>query len=69
MTIEDIEVAVAKLPPDQFARFAAWFADYQAEMWDRQIEDDLRAGRLDAVMQRAREDIAGSIPVSPEALR
>jgi len=58
MTIEDIEVAVTKLPPDQFARFAEWFADYQAEMWDRQIEDDLRAGRLDAVMQRAREDIA-----------
>jgi len=58
MTIEDLEVAVAKLPPDQFARFAEWFAEYQAELWDRQIEDDLRAGRLDAVMQRAREDIA-----------
>jgi hypothetical protein len=58
MSVEDIEFAIAKLPPDQFARFAAWFAEYQAEQWDRQIEQDLRSGRLDSVIQKAREDIA-----------
>ena len=58
MSVEDIEFAIAKLPPDQFARLAAWFAEYQAEQWDRQIEQDLRAGRLDGVIQKAREDIA-----------
>ena len=58
MSVEDIEFAIAKLPPDQFARFAAWFVEYQAEQWDRQIEQDLRAGRLDGVIQKAQEDIA-----------
>jgi hypothetical protein len=58
MSVEDIEFAIAKLPPDQFARFAAWFAEYQAEQWDRQIDQDLRAGRLDAVLQKAREEVA-----------
>jgi hypothetical protein len=53
MSVEELESAIARLPPEQFARLATWFADYQAEVWDRQIEDDLRAGRLDVVIQRA----------------
>ena len=57
MSVEELELAVQKLPQPDYARFAAWFAEFQAERWDRQIEEDLRTGRLDAVMQRAREDI------------
>ena len=52
------EAAIAGLPRAEFARLAAWFAEYEAQQWDRQIEEDQKAGRLDGVMQRVREDIA-----------
>jgi hypothetical protein len=58
MSVEELESAIAGLPPEQFARLATWFAEYQAEQWDRQIEQDLRQGRLDAVIRQAREDVA-----------
>jgi hypothetical protein len=58
MSVEQLEKAIASLPPDEFARLASWFAEYEAELWDRQIEEDQRAGRLDHVIQRVRDDIA-----------
>jgi len=58
MSVEQLEAAIAGLPRAEFARLAAWFAEYEAEQWDRQIEEDQKAGRLDGVMQRVREDIA-----------
>jgi hypothetical protein len=33
--------------------FARWFDEYLADAWDRRIEADLQAGRLDAVGRRA----------------
>lgn len=58
MSVEELESAIAKLPPEQFARLATWFAEFQAEQWDRQIEQDCRAGKLDSIIQRVRDDIA-----------
>lgn len=58
MSVEQLEKAIAELPPDEFARLASWFAEFEAERWDRQIEDDQRSGRLDSVIQRVRDDIA-----------
>jgi hypothetical protein len=58
MTVEDLETAVAQLSPEQFARFSVWFAEYQAELWDRQLEADQRSGRLTKVLDRVRDDIA-----------
>ena len=57
MTIEELEFAIQKLPAHEFKRLAAWFAEFEAEQWDRQIEADQRAGRLDHVIKRVREDI------------
>ena len=58
MSVEQLEAAIVGLPRAEFARLAAWFAEYEAQQWDRQIEEDQKAGRLDRVMQRVREDIA-----------
>ena len=56
MTVEDIEKAVAKLPPDQFAEFRAWFEEFDAARFDQKIERDGKAGRLDALADQAVED-------------
>lgn len=37
MTIEDIEKAVSKLPPDQLAKFRAWFEAFDAARFDQKI--------------------------------
>ena len=58
MSVEELESAIARLTPDEFSRLAAWFAEYDAERWDRQIEADQRSGRLDQAIQRVRDDIA-----------
>jgi len=58
MSIEQIENAIASLPREDFMRLAEWFAEFEAEQWDGQIEEDHRAGRLDHVIERVRSDIA-----------
>ncbi len=48
MSIEELQSAVAQLPAEELDRFSRWFEEFLAEQWDRQIEADILAGRLDA---------------------
>lgn len=57
MTIEDIEKAVTKLPPDQFARFRAWFEQFDAARFDQKIERDAAEGQLDRLADDALRDL------------
>lgn len=52
-TIEAIETAVSQLPPQDLAEFRRWFAEFDAAAWDKQIEDDATAGKLDALAAEA----------------
>ena len=56
-TVHDIEDAVRRLPPHDLAAFRAWFAEFDAEAWDRQLEADVAAGRLDALAEEALRDL------------
>jgi hypothetical protein len=56
MTIEDIEKAVAELPPDQLAQFRDWFERFDAARFDQKIERDAAAGRLDKLAEQAIDD-------------
>jgi hypothetical protein len=42
MGVEDIEKAIAKLPPDQLAEFRAWFEAFDAVRFDDKIEHDAK---------------------------
>ena len=60
MDREEIESAISKLPPSEVARLAAWLQEFQAELWDKQIESDVEAGRLDSLIEHVdREFDAG----------
>jgi hypothetical protein len=52
-TIEEIERAVERLKGDDFARFRDWFARLEADRFDRAIEADIKAGRLDKLADKA----------------
>ena len=56
-TVQDIEEAIRQLAPKDLAAFRAWFAAFDAEQWDRQFEEDVAAGRLDALAQEAIQDL------------
>jgi hypothetical protein len=56
MAIEDLEKAVAKLPPDQFAQFRDWFDSFDARRFDEKIEHDAKAGKLDRLGDQASDD-------------
>jgi hypothetical protein len=54
--VEKIEQEVQALSPDELAQFRAWFLEYDWGIWDRQIERDAQAGRLDDLAGRALRD-------------
>lgn len=56
VSLQELERAVAGLPPAELDSFARWFEEYLADAWDRRIEADIRAGRLDEAGKRADED-------------
>jgi hypothetical protein len=45
--LEQIEKSVSELNSKEFEVFSAWFEAFQAERWDRQIEADVKSGKLD----------------------
>jgi hypothetical protein len=55
-SVNDIEAAVQRLTPAELDAFRTWFAEFDAAAWDREIENDIAAGRLDALADEALED-------------
>ena len=50
MHIQEIETAITKLPIEKVIELSTWLEEYQASVWDRQIEADLAMGHLDAIL-------------------
>ena len=51
--VKRIEHDVQALTPDELAAFRQWFREFDAEAWDRQLEEDAKAGKLDTVADTA----------------
>ena len=47
MEIEILKQHIAKLDKDSFAKLRDWFFDLDQALWDKQIEADVKAGKLD----------------------
>ena len=56
-TVKEIEQAVRQLSAEDLAAFRAWFAEFDADEWDRQFEEDVAAGRLDQLADEALQDL------------
>ena len=55
-TVDEVEDALRRMTPDERAAFRAWYATFDAEEWDRQMDADAAAGRLDWLIAEARQD-------------
>jgi len=51
--IENIEQEVRNLSPADLAAFRRWFLEFDAQVWDGQIEMDVREGKLDKFADEA----------------
>lgn len=56
-TVQEIQEAVSQLPQEGLAAFRTWFAEFDAALWDRQLEADVAAGRLDQLAEEALQDL------------
>jgi predicted esterase len=56
MSVEELEKAVSSLAPEDYDSFRGWFADFDMNQWDKQIEEDSKSGRLDSMINKALED-------------
>jgi hypothetical protein len=51
--VEEIGAEIKRFSPTELAAFRKWFREFDAEAWDRQIEEDIQAGKLDALAKAA----------------
>lgn len=54
--LEELEKRIRNLPPEDLAKFRAWFVEFDHLMWERQIESDANAGKLDHLVNEALAD-------------
>ena len=54
--IQELQSIVSQLSADELARFREWFDKFDAEVWDRQFEEDAKSGKLDQLVNQAITD-------------
>ena len=51
--IEKLEQQIRELSAQELAELRRWFVEYDADAWDRQIEADANAGKLDHLIEES----------------
>jgi hypothetical protein len=59
-SLPEIEAAIRQLPEDDIRQLAMWLQEYLDDLWDRQLEGDLKSGKLDSLIAKAEADIAAN---------
>jgi hypothetical protein len=72
MSVDELKLAVSQLPGEEFDHFWRWFEEFLADEWDRRIEADIAADRIDAACRLADEEFEAGrcaplppLPTSP----
>jgi hypothetical protein len=56
-TIEEIKAAITQLSLEERAELARWLHGWTDDPWDRQMAEDIAAGRLSKLLAEVDEDI------------
>lgn len=51
--VELLEKHIAELDDDSFSKLREWFIEFEQARWDKQLEDDSNAGKLDFLINAA----------------
>jgi hypothetical protein len=64
MSIIEIEAAITMLSAEEVSKLMSWLEQYHAEIWDKQIADDLETGRLDSLLTEVDKEYEAG-PIKP----
>jgi hypothetical protein len=53
MSVQELESEIARLSKPDLASFTQWFEEFISDSWDKQIEADVAAGKLDRLAEQA----------------
>lgn len=56
--VEEIQAAIESLTREEYVRLRQWFSERDWERWDKQIEADSEAGKLDFLIEEAFDEKA-----------
>jgi hypothetical protein len=56
--IDELKADIERLPSEEVAELVRWLSEKEWESWDKQIEADSQAGRLDFLVREAHEEKA-----------
>lgn len=54
--VDELKSAIEALPEDEYRELRQWFSEKDWEKWDKQIEDDSKAGKLDFLIRESRDE-------------
>ena len=57
MSLVEIKNAIERLSFEERAEFAAWFHDWKDDDWDEQMKRKIADGKLDIVLREVEDDI------------
>ena len=60
--VDDLKTGIEGLPSEEFAELVRWLSEKDWEMWDKEIEADSKAGKLDFLVREALDAKANWTP-------
>lgn len=52
ITSQELNTSVSMLSTEELFKFSEWFEEFMADQWDKKIEPDILAGRLDKIAEQ-----------------
>jgi len=56
--VDELKTEIERLPQEEFSELVRWLSEKDWERWDKEIEADSEAGKLDFLMREALEEKA-----------
>ena len=56
--VDQLKAEIERLPSEEFAELFRWLSEKDWERWDKEIEADSQAGKLDFLLHEVREEKA-----------
>jgi len=56
--VQEIQAVIESLPREEYFQLRQWFSEREWEQWDKQIEADSEAGKLDFLIKEAFDEKA-----------
>ena len=56
--VDELKTEIERLPQEEFSELVRWLSEKDWERWDKEIDADSDAGKLDFLMREALEENA-----------